>query len=43
MSLFQNLFSDTVGLLSVFTIAFILGMAVYLYVMVSKKMNDKSK
>jgi hypothetical protein len=43
MKLIANLLSDWVGLLSLFTIAFIVGMAIYLYVMVSKKMDEKSK
>jgi hypothetical protein len=43
MKLIANLFSDWVGLLSLFTIVFIIGMAIYIYVLVQKKMNEKSK
>jgi hypothetical protein len=35
------LFGSDIGLLSVFTIAFILGMAVFFIVYITKKMNEK--
>lgn len=35
-----ELFTTDIGLLSLFTIAFILGMAIYLYIYVSRHMKD---
>lgn len=43
MKIIANLFSDWVGLLSLFTIVFVIGMAIYLYFMLVKKMDEKSK
>lgn len=42
MELLRNLFSDWVGILSVFTIAFILAMAGYLVSFVMRHVRDES-
>lgn len=41
MNLFQQLFSDWVGILSVFTVAFVLGMGTYLFLYVRRHMVDE--
>lgn len=42
MELLRNLFSDWVGILSVFTVAFILAMAGYLISFVIRHVRDES-
>lgn len=41
MSLWQQLFSDWVGILSAFTVFFVLGMAVYIGTYVYRHLDDK--
>ncbi|MCL2076217.1 MAG: DUF3149 domain-containing protein [Betaproteobacteria bacterium] len=41
MELLSGLFADKIGLLSVFTIGFCIVMAIYLWVYVSKKMDEE--
>lgn len=42
MDLLRNLFSDWVGILSVFTVVFILGMAGYLVAFVIRHVRDET-
>ena len=43
MALFAKLFSSTIGLLSLFTIAFVIVMAIFLFFWVGKKAQEDAK
>ncbi|MBP3220461.1 MAG: DUF3149 domain-containing protein [Neisseriaceae bacterium] len=43
MALFAKLFSSFIGLISLFTIVFIIGMAIFLFFWVGKKAQEDAK